>query len=473
MISIKHMKRRKKSKHLLIKQLILLFIFFTQTITITFAQSTENKILNINWRANSLIINASKKISYVESRLPEPDRLIVDLFNCKLETKDYQKTYKSVQGEKITISEISQNKLRIIFLGDASISRKSYLSNNGKTLTVRIARIDTAKNTKKEEDLKENNYEEVEESHKTGSFKEITIEEENNETKIEISATKSIKYKTYLLRKPDRFAIDLLNIFPPDVTVDDFKSTKFVSGIRLGQAASGVEASRVVIDLLQSNLECNVNSNLLGNKLEIKIQEAKVKPPKKLGVTVVIDPGHGGYDTGASYAGYQEKDVNLTISSKLKKSLEALGIAVFLTREDDSFLSLAERVEITNSANPDAFISIHANALATSHAIRGAETYYWTSKSHRLAYLVHNSVLKNVNIPDHHTRKARFYVIRNTSVPAVLAELGFLSNPTDRQLLTSSTVQDKYAKALTEAILKFLDIEPPKAQETKKDNEPE
>ena len=132
---------------------------------------------------------------------------------------------------------------------------------------------------------------------------------------------------------------------------------------------------------------------------------------------------------------------------------------MFLTRDDDNFLSLAERVEITNSIKPDVFISVHGNALVSSRVIRGVETYYWTSQSHKLAYFIHRSILNHINISDHFIRRAQFYVIRHASCPAVLAELGFLSNHDDRKLLTSSTTQDEYAKALTEAILKFLDIE--------------
>ena len=200
---------------------------------------------------------------------------------------------------------------------------------------------------------------------------------------------------------------------------------------------------------------------MLGNKLEIKfkINKEKHEVAKKSGIKVVIDPGHGGYDTGASYGGFEEKDINLVISEKLKQSLEDVGITVFLTRDNDNFLSLAERVEITNSIHPDVFISIHGNALVSSRIIRGVETYYWSSQSHKLAYYVHRSILNHIKLPDHYIRRAQFYVIRHASCPAVLAELGFLSNHDDRKLLTNSTTQDEYAKALTEAILKFLDIE--------------
>ena len=250
-----------------------------------------------------------------------------------------------------------------------------------------------------------------------------------------------------------------------------FNPTKLVSGVRVGRAASSIEATRVVVDLIGENIDCNVDSTLLGNKIKIKfkVNKEKEEQAKRAGIKVVIDPGHGGYDTGASYGGFEEKDLTLIISEMLKKHLEKYGITVFLTRDEDGFLSLAERVDITNSIKPHVFISIHANAMKTSRKIRGVETYYWTSRSQKLAYYIHKNILSSIGIPDHFIRKARFFVIKYTSSPAILAELGFLSNHDDRRLLTNSTIQDKYAKALSEAILKFLDIEPEQAKSSEKD----
>ncbi len=443
------------------KKIFILFIFaFSLCNNCLFAQTSENQITSAVWGNNSLIINTTNKISYIESKLKDPDRLIVDILNCSFEDNKFLTSYKSENNEDISITEQAPNKVRIIFAGEASINRKSYLSNNDRTLITRIARIETEVPDKLKNDAVDK------EKYSPGKFKEIIIETEEDKTKIIVSASKSIKYNTYILKNPDRFAIDLLNILPPEFPAPKFKPTPYVTGIRIGRAASGIEATRVVIDLAKPDLDCKVDSNLLGNKLEIefKINKEREKVQKKYGVKIVVDPGHGGYDTGASYGGFEEKDVNLVISEKLKQSLEEAGITVFLTRDNDSFLSLAERVEITNSIKPDVFISIHGNALISSRVIRGVETYYWTSQSHKLAYFVHRSILNNINIPDHFIRKAQFYVIRHTSVPAVLAELGFLSSRDDRKLLTDSTTQDKYAKALTEAILKFLDIDPDKKQ---------
>lgn len=442
-----------------------LFVIFFISANPATGQISANQITSIKWENNSLVINTTQKITYAESRLKEPERLVIDILNCSFQNKGLEKRFKSELEEDITVSEPTTGQIRIIFLGSASMNRKSYLTNNERTLITKIARI----NTDEEKKIFENEQQSSLEKYVPGFLKEINIEEEDHETEVVISTTKSIKYNTYTLKNPDRLAIDLLNIIPPKDPLPKYMATQLVSGVRVGRAASNIDATRVVIDLSRENLDCDVDSTLLGNKLKIKfkINKEKEEIVKKSGIKIVIDPGHGGYDTGASYGGFEEKAVNLIIAEKLKKILEDSGITVFLTRDDDSFLSLAERVEITHSIRPNVFISIHGNALKTSRGIRGVETYYWNSQSQKLAYYIHKSILSHLTIPDHFIRRARFYVIHHTSSPAVLAELGFLSNHDDRKLLTNSTTQDQYAKALSEAILKFLDLDTESKPEVK------
>ncbi|MBI1858322.1 MAG: N-acetylmuramoyl-L-alanine amidase [Candidatus Melainabacteria bacterium] len=449
----------KFSISLLITILIAVFVQYSSC-------AQNNKIKSANWENNSLIIEASEKIQYTEARLKDPDRLVVDILDSFINENLKATNIKTNLEEQVSITDTQEGKTRIVFLGEASINRKVFLTNHEKTLIIKIARI----SSESTEEIISKELEKLqEEKADTGEIKELNIEEEPDKTEITISTNKSIKYNTYRLKNPDRIAIDLLNILPPSTTLPYPEKTTLISGIRIGSAASGIEATRIVIDLTNGNLDSDISSNLLGNKLKIKLlpkqeEEAKLKTSFK----AVLDPGHGGYDTGASYGGFDEKDINLIVAEKLKKFLIEAGITVILTREDDSFISLAERTDITNSVMPDIFVSIHANALKSSVGIRGIETYYWTPQSQKLAYIAHNTILKLVQIPDHYIRKARFYVVKYTSVPAILVEMGFMTNSEDRKLLTSSTTQDKYAKAMGESILEFLGVKPEVAKEDSK-----
>ncbi|MBN8210722.1 cell wall-binding repeat-containing protein [Bacillus sp. NTK071] len=209
---------------------------------------------------------------------------------------------------------------------------------------------------------------------------------------------------------------------------------------------------------------------------------------------IVIDPGHGGSFTGtAGYSGnktgFYEKVGTLKIGLKLREELKGTDIKVFMTRATDRDFAndqkedLIERTKIANQyakGNNDnsLFISIHHNAYPYSTLVRGYETYYYSkaaawdeeyppdpiqvgfeSESRRLANLVHPLVLKGTGLQDKdiHNDQA-FYVIRNTQMPSVLVELGYMSNPSEESLIKSSGFQNDAAESLAKAAINFFKV---------------
>ena len=114
-------------------------------------------------------------------------------------------------------------------------------------------------------------------------------------------------------------------------------------------------------------------------------------------------------------------------------------------------------MRITNSLNPTLFLSVHINAMESANDIHGIETYYQTDQSKLLADAIHERLVAGLEAPDRAIRKARFYVIKNTPVPAVLAEVGFISNKEERDKLISSDYQAKVAEALEQGVMLYLD----------------
>lgn len=171
---------------------------------------------------------------------------------------------------------------------------------------------------------------------------------------------------------------------------------------------------------------------------------------------VVIDAGHGGRDPGAiGIGGLRETDVNLSVSQQIATLLEQQGIQVVMTRRDDREIDLAPRVQTAERANADAFVSIHSNS-ATSNA-NGTETYYSSgTNSRRLAEAIQDSITGNLDMYDRGVKQARFYVLVNTSMPAVLVELGFLTGQDDARKLSSSAFRTDMAEAIVEGILQYL-----------------
>jgi len=214
---------------------------------------------------------------------------------------------------------------------------------------------------------------------------------------------------------------------------------------------------------------------------------------------VIIDPGHGGHDTGTVGAdGTQEKDVALAIARKLRTVLTEQGLEVVLTRETDRFVRLEERARLANAGRGDLFISVHCNSLPQRH-IRGIETYTLnlasdryairlaarenatsekgmsdlrflladlatranTEESVRLATQVQSGLVsalgsKDRKFRDLGTKEALFYVLLGTKMPAILVETGFLSNPEEEKRLASGDYQEEVARAIASGVQGFL-----------------
>ncbi|ELS32309.1 MULTISPECIES: N-acetylmuramoyl-L-alanine amidase family protein [Pseudanabaena] len=174
---------------------------------------------------------------------------------------------------------------------------------------------------------------------------------------------------------------------------------------------------------------------------------------------VVIDPGHGGPDVGATRNGVYEKDITLVISKQLGRILQQMGYSVVFTRTEDIDLDLDPRVKIAENARASAFVSVHVNSLdANASQVSGVETYHapGASLGENLAELVHEQILAITGANDRGVRSARFYVIRNTSMPAILVETGYITNPTEASKLVNSAYQQRMAEAIAKGVDQFL-----------------
>jgi len=216
---------------------------------------------------------------------------------------------------------------------------------------------------------------------------------------------------------------------------------------------------------------------------------------------IIIDPGHGGKDPGAiSKTGIQEKELNLDISKRLKNILEKEGFEVIMTRNRDVFISLEERTEIASRSMAELFVSVHANS-SPSKKLAGMEFFclknleyfekneeqrktnhnlmfnkflmkkndkdlkkiisdmLYTRKqaeSPQLAYSIGNSLTRNTKAKNLGIKQSRFFVLRNTLIPAVLVEVGFMSNFKEEKLLKTSEYRQKIAEGIADGIMDYL-----------------
>lgn len=177
---------------------------------------------------------------------------------------------------------------------------------------------------------------------------------------------------------------------------------------------------------------------------------------------IVIDAGHGGTDEGAKVNTFMEKKIALTTSLLAKKHLEELGYRVILTRSRDIYLPLPRRTTIANKTNGSLFVSVHFNSSPSSEA-RGIEIFYYDSKemwrtraSKRLASCILGGVIGQTDAHSRGVKQGNFHVIRETEMPAVLVEGGFITNKDERAKLRERAYLDRLAIGIAQGIDKYL-----------------
>lgn len=180
---------------------------------------------------------------------------------------------------------------------------------------------------------------------------------------------------------------------------------------------------------------------------------------------VVIDAGHGGKDPGAVYGGIREKDLNLDMAKRLEALLKAEGIKTHMTRTNDTFIALQSRAALANRVNADLFVSIHNNASPNT-ATAGSMTLYNPGTANtkgkltakRFADIVQREMVKELGTKNLGViQRPSLAVLRTTNMPAVIAEIGYMSNRTELSKLTTNSYKQKAAESLKKAVLAALE----------------
>ncbi len=189
-------------------------------------------------------------------------------------------------------------------------------------------------------------------------------------------------------------------------------------------------------------------------------KESSISNPVYGDVLVVLDPGHGGKDSGAYVGGVAEKNLNLDTSLKLKDLLEEAGFKVAMTRTGDTYPGLYERAALANAMNADLFLSIHHNALPSNLSAQGVLTVYDGTSSSKTAFAktIQKEMAKGLPVPNMGLQnRPKIVVTRETNMPSALAELGFMTNDYERSLLVQDYYRQRGAQALFNGIKSYVD----------------
>jgi len=207
----------------------------------------------------------------------------------------------------------------------------------------------------------------------------------------------------------------------------------------------------------RADISLGIQQSYRASSLDSKDPFASVKSS-----TIILDAGHGGTDEGAKVSAFQEKKIALTTTLLTKKHLEEMGYRVILTRSRDMYVPLPRRVSIANKTQAALFVSLHYNA-SKNHTAKGIEIFYHDSSeilrtraSRRLASCILPFLIDQTEALSRGVKQGNFYVIRETQMPAVLIEGGFMTNFEERSLLKDKEYLDKIAKGVALGIDKYL-----------------
>jgi N-acetylmuramoyl-L-alanine amidase len=357
-------------------------------------------------------------------RLSKPDRIVFDLPNTESLLSTMTSTAKGQYVKAIRTAQFDETTTRIVIetdgQADYTISKES-----GSATIIRLI---------------EPSYDNI----KYVNFNNPTIVLQKKGQKIDLSKIKTTDdytKKKYIIRLPG-----------------DYRELFGEGTIRINDGI----INSVSIKNDKGNTELIVDENsiydytITEDKDNIYIKAFK---PKELhSKVIVIDPGHGGKDPGASDNGLTEKAINFDIVIYLKEYLDKeKDIKVYYTRLDDSYPTLGDRTDLANDVEADFFVSVHNNWYTTS--AHGTEVYYYAPSnkpgmtSMKLAEIFQKSIIDAVGTKDRGTKTGNLFVLRNTKMPAVLVEVAFMSNLSDVAKLKSETFKKNTAKAMYKAIL--------------------
>jgi N-acetylmuramoyl-L-alanine amidase len=292
-----------------------------------------------------------------------------------------------------------------------------------------------------------------------------------------VSANQPVSYRANVDPTTGTYNVTVANArISPNLQRPSLAANSPIERIRLTQVGNSVEIGVKTIagwqvretqrlNNQQIQLQVSLNSVVPNNQTPLPNNNPVTQAPSNTGDrrrgVIVVDAGHGGGDPGAVANGIYEKNVVLPISLNLGQVLQGMGYTVYYTRTNDVEIDLEPRVALAERIRADVFVSVHANALAPGNSgISGIETYHSRNSTvgKELASYVHSQIISATGAKDRSVRGAGFYVIAKTSMPAILVETGFVTNPTEARNLSNPNYQKQMADAIARGIDQFMRV---------------
>lgn len=408
--------------------------------------NTKYYIEKVTAKQDALLLNGFGALTIEKPMiLTNPSRIVFDLSNTLVAQNLRNKEFKLNETDSVKIGQFSVNKARVVITTNAVEDYiPIYSSDNQSLLLANYKTVKTSGLYTNTNNLISYNHEKVDSQ----------------------TSAMTLSFSAPVVHGIDRTTNQVIlylyntNGYNEETFKKSFANTQFSQAQICLIPQIGL---KVVIPVAQNSF---VNTYLGADGKTIKVKVKSPKPVVQKPVTqnntvpkgvrkVVIDAGHGGSDYGAIRNGINEKDITLDVSKKVEALLKKEGYAVKMTRTNDIYVSLQDRVDISESYAPDIFVSIHVNS-SVKPEITGIETHYYHQESMNLAQTVHSSLASKIASKNRGLFKSKFYVINHTTAPAILVEIGFISNDNERSQLVSEKRKQDTAKAIAEGVKNYF-----------------
>lgn len=418
--------------------------------------NTKYYLNNITTKQNGVLLNGFGTVTIERPMiLYNPTRIIYDLPNTLVDMKIRNKEYRINETETVKIGQFSVNKARIVITTDTVKDYIPIYSSDNQSLLIA-------------------NYKKINNSTLYNNI--CNVIDYDKEKVNDLTESMVLKFSSPVVHAVDRYndklILYLYNVSKyNDVNFKNAYSNTFFKDAEISLMPK--VGLKLTIPIEQDTMISNFIS-ADGRSLKITLKAAKkpaaqtvvpptiiLNPPSTVSSQssgkkkVVIDAGHGGSDVGAVGGNIYEKNITLDVSKRVAALLKQKGYQVVMTRDDDSYVSLQDRVKISENANPDIFVSIHVNSSVRPE-ITGVETHYYHQESLALAQTIHSSFASAVSSPNRGLFKSKFYVINHTTSPAILVEIGFISNAEERAQLIGEKRKQATAKSIADGIQNYF-----------------
>ena len=479
-----------------------------QNTSASLVYNTSNEIIEINPRlqtkyylsqisqnSDGLILRGLGQISMQRASYNDDNTISeVILDSATLASKLENKTYNIPSSNKIkatlTISKLTSKKIKLTLKSDNTRDFRFVISPDGQSLFVshrtyvintifstNTAKVNSYKMTKNSNgysifdivfnqavtydvfELNDSFYLDV---NNLGDYNTVLFEQmlKNSDIKIQVLKISQDKTRFIIPMKDLNFAYANVESNAKSIKLC-FKEKAIIPAVKNEVLIAAKNVEKEIKDEKKSQ---NLNVIYIpkeDEKPEVEKPKKKKEPPTISSMKkVVLDPGHGGVDSGAIGGGYYEKTLNLAVAKLVKERLEKKDIYVYMTRSKDATMTLEDRVNYSNELNPDIYVSIHTNSTVKEDSF-GLETHYYKDDSFELAQKIHSVFASEKNLKKWDTKdrgviKSCFYVINHTEAPSVLIEIGFISNLEERAKLLTKERQEQIAESIAKGILGYL-----------------